>query len=430
MRYVSLSLLTVACVLPACRTATTAPQPSTPQPLAALTPNLAHLEHLYDEIVLPAGDTGGVVWIYCEAPDYTLLDDDDEGYTCVDDMARALVAYAMHHELRGDALSRKRVTQLARTIVSLQADNGYFYNFLWPDNTINRNFKTSVAEPDWWSWRALWALEWALSQNLLDEADASAAEVACDRVVVNVARDFPLAGEPRDTIIAALRLPNDLPAGGGADQVAVLVMGLSRYAARTGDTTGRSRVSGFAERLMAMQTAGGRSLSWYNHWHAWGNSQSYALQAAGRQFGEGRWAQAGRREVSTFLPEYLAAGRVAEGVATSRAITPHVPARLPQMLVWRYDTFPQIAYGRRPMVWAALEAARQTGDSVYVSRAEQAAAWFSGDNVAGVPMYDPTTGRGYDGIISATEVNYNAGAESTIEALLSVLALAMAEKEQ
>ena len=60
--------------------------------------NLGHLEHLYDEIVLPKGDTGGVVWIYCEAPDYVLVGDDDEGYTCVDDMARALVVYSMHHE--------------------------------------------------------------------------------------------------------------------------------------------------------------------------------------------------------------------------------------------------------------------------------------------------------------------------------------------
>lgn len=31
-------------------------------------------------------------------------------------------------------------------------------------------------------------------------------------------------------------------------------------------------------------------------------------------------------------------------------------------------------------------------------------------------MYDPQTGRGYDGLISETQVNYNAGTESTIEA--------------
>jgi len=34
-------------------------------------------------------------------------------------------------------------------------------------------------------------------------------------------------------------------------------------------------------------------------------------------------------------------------------------------------------------------------------------------------MYDVTTGRGYDGL-SSTSVNINAGAESTIEALLTM----------
>jgi hypothetical protein len=35
-------------------------------------------------------------------------------------------------------------------------------------------------------------------------------------------------------------------------------------------------------------------------------------------------------------------------------------------------------------------------------------------------MYDPKSGRGYDGINSYVEVNRNSGAESTIEALFSV----------
>ena len=392
-------------------------------PTTDLQANLAHLNHLYDTIALPDGGTGGIVWIYCEAPDYTLLDDDDEGYTCVDDMARALVAYGMHHELRGDSLSRAHVNQLARTILHLQADNGYFYNFLWPDNTINRTFKTSVAVPDWWTWRALWALEYALAQKLLDENVAASAKTACGRVVANVRRDFQLGPDIRDTVIANLRLPNDLPAGGGADQTAVLLLGLDLHATRTSDDAVREQLLGFAERLMAMQTPAGRSLSWYNHWHAWGNSQAYALQVVGERLSRPAIAAAGRREVDAFLPVFLSEGRIASGVVTSRAITPHLPTRLPQYMVWRIDTFPQIAYGRRPNVWAAREAYAQTGDTTFRNRAHLAAAWFAGDNAAGVPMYDPATGRGYDGIVSPTKVNYNAGAESTIEALLSLLAL-------
>jgi hypothetical protein len=39
-------------------------------------------------------------------------------------------------------------------------------------------------------------------------------------------------------------------------------------------------------------------------------------------------------------------------------------------------------------------------------------------------MYSPETGRGYDGITSHSEMNRNSGAESTIEALLTLCAIA------
>ena len=38
-------------------------------------------------------------------------------------------------------------------------------------------------------------------------------------------------------------------------------------------------------------------------------------------------------------------------------------------------------------------------------------------------MYDPQTGRGYDGINDTASINRNAGAESTIEALLTLQAI-------
>jgi hypothetical protein len=50
---------------------------------------------------------------------------------------------------------------------------------------------------------------------------------------------------------------------------------------------------------------------------------------------------------------------------------------------------------------------------------EAAAAWFMGDNDAGVPMWDPQTGGGYDGL-HADRANSNQGAESTL-AVISTL---------
>jgi hypothetical protein len=45
-------------------------------------------------------------------------------------------------------------------------------------------------------------------------------------------------------------------------------------------------------------------------------------------------------------------------------------------------------------------------------------------------MYDPKSGRTFDGIGSPEEINLNSGAESTIEALLSLQALERMKKQK
>lgn len=79
------------------------------------------------------------------------------------------------------------------------------------------------------------------------------------------------------------------------------------------------------------------------------------------------------------------------------------------------------------MIWAALQAHALYGhaNKKYLDLASQLAMWFFGENPAHEWMYDPETGRGYDGINSPTDINRNAGAESTIEALLSLQAMEM-----
>ncbi len=64
-----------------------------------------------------------------------------------------------------------------------------------------------------------------------------------------------------------------------------------------------------------------------------------------------------------------------------------------------------------------------TGKEDYARFAGLAASWYFGNNMAGVQAYYPDTGRCYDGILGPVEwrVNKNAGAESTLEALMSIL---------
>ena len=91
-----------------------------------------------------------------------------------------------------------------------------------------------------------------------------------------------------------------------------------------------------------------------------------------------------------------------------------------KLTTYNMKNLPQIAYGIRPMVWACAKAYEVTGDTKYKIQAKLLATWFSGQNQAHVPMYDPLTGRGYDGTSGVDQINRNSGAESTIEALLTM----------
>jgi hypothetical protein len=62
---------------------------------------------------------------------------------------------------------------------------------------------------------------------------------------------------------------------------------------------------------------------------------------------------------------------------------------------------------------AASTARRVTGDDTWGAVIERCVAWFEGANDAGVPVRDPDTGGGFDGL-ERTGVNQNQGAESTL----------------
>lgn len=70
------------------------------------------------------------------------------------------------------------------------------------------------------------------------------------------------------------------------------------------------------------------------------------------------------------------------------------------------------------LVDAAATAFDHTSDEYWRMVMHRGAMWFDGINDAGVPMHDPVTGAGFDGL-EATGRNENRGAESTI-AYLSV----------
>ena len=87
--------------------------------------------------------------------------------------------------------------------------------------------------------------------------------------------------------------------------------------------------------------------------------------------------------------------------------------------------FPQIAYDIRSVVNGLICLYDITRKKEYGEWAGLAAAWFLGRNPAKRVMYHSETGRCYDGINSSDEINLNSGAESTIEALMTLLEVAL-----
>ena len=90
--------------------------------------NTTHLDALYQEIIL-SDDTVGIIHIYSEYPDYKWVGDDDEGITCVDDVARAAIFYLDHYKANENTESLRKANNLIEFLIYMQSENGFFYNF-------------------------------------------------------------------------------------------------------------------------------------------------------------------------------------------------------------------------------------------------------------------------------------------------------------
>lgn len=398
-------------------TAVAAPMsPAVASPRTAI--SLAHFDHLYADLDI-AGKPMGLVHIYSNFPDYGYAIEPNEGYTCVDDVARAIVMLAHEWRQHKQPETLRKIRRLTEFVLHLQNSNGYFNNFIWNDLRINVDYRTSVAELNWWSWRALLGLEEAYPLLADDAALAGRIRDAAGRMVHNLKRDLlPL---PHVTTVEdGVTVPAWLPAGSGADEAAEAILALLPHYRRTGTPAVRRMVESLADGLLLMQKGDantypyGMFLSWRNSWHAWGNDQAYALLSAGETLGRRDYIASALVEVDNFYPYLLRTG-LAESIQIRGAGAGYVEVSRRR--------FPQIAYGVRPMISAAMKAYALTGNDKYRATAAELGGWLLGRNDAGKPMYDPTTGIVFDGIIGAGELNRNSGAESTIEALLALQAL-------
>ncbi len=419
-------------------------------PATAATPltNLAHLDYLQDDVQPPSqqGHTTyrlaeepsiGVLWTYADrdpdgsyrrvggGPYDPATDTWSQGAFNADDVTRAAVVYLRHWRQTGSTRSRDRAYDLLRGVGYLQTssgpDAGNVVLWMQPDGTLNPSPTPrelpdpSDSDESYWLARTIWALGEGYAAFRGVGGDPAFAAFLRDRLDLSIAalRRQTLSRYGEYLQIDGRRVPAWLVVD-GADASAEAVLGLAAYVEAGGPAAARTALRQLAEGVAELGSGSARTwpfravLPWglsRSVWHAWASQMPAALARASTALGEPSLATVAARDSGTFDPWLLTSGGPDNG-------------RLPT----RLDTT-QISYGVDSRLQSLLATSEVTGSVGMRRLAGVVAAWYFGANASGQPAYDPETGRTVDGIAGDGTPNRNAGAESTIHGLLSMLAL-------
>ncbi|MPZ95745.1 MAG: hypothetical protein GEU96_12750 [Propionibacteriales bacterium] len=338
------------------------------------------------------------------------------------------MVYLRHWQQHDDAHSRDRAYQLLRTVTYLQTadgpDAGNVVLWMQPDGTLNPS-PEPVELPDpsdsaesYWLARTIWAL--GEGYAAFAEDDPAFATFLADRL------DLALGAVERQSLAQygswevsdGARVPAWLIVD-GADATAEAMLGLAAYVEAGGrDRAALQRASTalakYAEGVAAMSAGNSRSypygaiLPWTHSrslWHAWASQMPAALAASASVLERPQLLASAVRDSGTFTPYLLTATGAVNGWLP-------VPADRTQ-----------IAYGVDSRLRSLLAVADASDAPGFEQLVPLTASWYFGANAAGEQMYDPETGRTFDGLNGDGVVNHNSGAESTIHGQLSMLAL-------
>lgn len=346
-----------------------------------------------------------------------------QGAYNADDISRAAVVYLRHWRQTGAATSRDASYALLRGLTYLQTATGPNAGnvVLWmqPDGTLNPSAEPkelpdpSDSGPSYWLARTVWALgEGYAAWRTADPAFAAFLRERLDLAIAALERQV-LVRYGTWQVIDGDRVPAWLIVD-GADATAEAVLGLAAYVQAGGGTAARRALSQFADGIAALSDGDAREWPFgavrpwalsLSVWHAWASQMPAALARASQSLEDRRLLRPAVTDSAVFMPWLLTSGGPDNG-------------RLPT----RSDRT-QIAYGLDSRVQSLLAVADASGSAGFRQLAGITAAWYFGANAAGIPAYDPATGRTVDGIAGDGTVNHNSGAESTIHGLLSMLAL-------
>lgn len=340
------------------------------QPLALPIMQLDHLEHLSDS-------TGIVQHAIYTIPDHL------HGY-CTDDNSRALILTVLLEELGKDSpLVHSLASRYAAFLnIAFDRSTRRFRNFM----SFDRRWLEDDGSDDSQG-RALWALGTCIGRS----------------------RRRGLAAWARELFQLALPVCEQTTS---PRTWALGIIGIQEYLRRySGDRAAATMSQRLAERLLEMyDRCATEDWPWFENIATYNNAKlSQALIAHGRWSDDPPAADVGLKSLRWLCKKQLSPqGRFRPIGSNGFSREGGVAA-----------VFDQQAIEAHAMVSASIEAYAATKDPFWNEQAHLAFDWFLGRNDLGQPIYDPSTGGCFDGLME-NQVNENQGAESTLAFLLSL----------
>jgi len=295
----------------------------------------------------------------------------DGGY-CLDDVARALVVVCRQRPATS-TLDRLATTYLA-FVRRAQAPDGRCHNRL----DRHGQWEDQPDTGDWWG-RALWGLGTAAARGPQSIRDSAL-------------RGFDLSVSQRSPFLHAMAFATL----GAAEVLAVRPRhdGSLLLVSDFATLAGRARLSGDWPWPLPRLTYANAAIP-------------EALIAAGQALGDNAVLADGLALLGWLLDVETSAGHLSVTAAGGWGPNEH------------RATFDQQPIEAAALADACARALELTGDERWAGGLVRAIGWFHGDNDAGVALYDPDSGGGFDGLTPRGR-NTNQGAESTL-ALIATL---------
>lgn len=335
---------------------------------------LEHLARLTD-------DFGIIQFAKLTEPDIS------SGYT-LDDNARALMVSALHYVKFKTPSSLKLISTYLDFLYSVAKPDGYFYNYVDADHTINkqRNIQEYSEDP---SARALYALALV---STIDEIPKRFRDKAYNLFEKSFQKNIAFSS-PRS--------------------IAFYVKALSCLVSEKKEKNVIAVLKHNCEKLITLyEKCNSLDWEWFEDYLTYSNATLPEALVLGYQAtGEERYLEVAEKTIS-----FLIKNTFKDGLYIPIGQSGWFPK---QGIRQYFDQQPEDATAS---VQALIAMYKATNNKYYRELADIAFGWFLGDNVLGQVVYDRTTGGCYDGI-GEKFINLNQGAESTISYLFARLSL-------